>query len=180
MEAKECIITRRSIRKFTNQKVDHDTIKDLVETASYSPSWKNTQVTRYYVIENKEIINSIADNCVLGFELNINTIKGAPILVVLAFKKGISGYEKSGEATTEQGSHWESFDTGIAAQTFCLAAKDKGIGTVIMGVFDDKKVSELLGLSEDEGVAGLIALGYPAINPKAPKRKSLDEILKII
>lgn len=41
------------------------------------------------------------------------------------------------------------FDAGIAAQTFCLAAHEKGIGTVILGVFDDKKLRKLQAFQKD-------------------------------
>ena len=38
MDAIECIKTRRSVRKFTDEKVPVDVVKDIVELASYSPS----------------------------------------------------------------------------------------------------------------------------------------------
>ena len=50
MDAIECIKTRRSVRKFTDEKVPVDVVKDIVELASYSPSWKNTQVIRYILV----------------------------------------------------------------------------------------------------------------------------------
>ena len=46
MTAKECIKGRRSIRKFADTPVSRDVIADIVETASYAPSWKHTQITR--------------------------------------------------------------------------------------------------------------------------------------
>ncbi|MDE7239458.1 MAG: nitroreductase family protein, partial [Lachnospiraceae bacterium] len=49
MTAKECITTRRSIRKFKADPVSHELINSIVETASFAPSWKNTQITRYTV-----------------------------------------------------------------------------------------------------------------------------------
>ena len=51
MTAKECIIGRRSIRQFTDQPVSHDLLEEIVSTASYAPSWKNTQITRYTAVE---------------------------------------------------------------------------------------------------------------------------------
>lgn len=51
MTAKECILTRRSIRKFKNTPIDHALIDEIVETASYAPSWKHTQITRYVAVE---------------------------------------------------------------------------------------------------------------------------------
>ena len=47
MTAKECIKGRRSIRSFTTQPVDHALLSEIIETASYAPSWKHTQITRY-------------------------------------------------------------------------------------------------------------------------------------
>ena len=47
MNAVECIKTRRSVRKFTDEMVSVDTVREIVELASYAPSWKNTQVIRY-------------------------------------------------------------------------------------------------------------------------------------
>ena len=46
MTAKECIMTRRSIRQFTDKAVDEAVLKDISETASFAPSWKNTQIAR--------------------------------------------------------------------------------------------------------------------------------------
>lgn len=63
------------------------------------------------------------------------------------------------------------FDVGVASQTLCLAAHEAGLGTVIMGITD------LLHIPEDQELAALIAIGYPDIDPDAPKRKSVDDLL---
>ena len=55
MDTVTCIKTRRSIREFTGQEVSKEILKDLVETASYAPSWKHTQTTRYIAITDPEI-----------------------------------------------------------------------------------------------------------------------------
>ena len=177
MLTKECIETRRSIRKFTDQKVDRETVEELVRLAGQSPSWKNTQVVRYYAVTDEALKNAIAEECTLGYEGNTRIIKGAPVLMVLTYKHGISGYEKSGEPSTSKGDHWEVFDAGIATQTFCLAARDLGLGTVIMGIFDESKVKAVLQPGEDETVAALVALGYPEGEPSARPRKEVAEIL---
>lgn len=52
MNTLECIKTRRSIRKFKPDPVDHATLESLIGAASYSPSWKNTQITRISAIED--------------------------------------------------------------------------------------------------------------------------------
>ena len=47
MELKECVLTRRSVRKFLDKPVDHATLEQVIATAAYAPSWKNTQISRY-------------------------------------------------------------------------------------------------------------------------------------
>ena len=180
MEAITCIKERRSIRTFQDKKVPHEVINQIVEAAAYAPSWKNTQVTRYLVTEDRDKMNKIADGCVLGFEYNIDTIRKAAALVVVTMIKGRSGMEKDGSATTPKGADWGVFDTGIATQTFCLAAHDLGIGSVIMGIFDENKVSQVIPLPEGQQVAALIAIGYPAEEPKAPRRKAVEELVTYI
>ena len=92
----------------------------------------------------------------------------------------ISGYDPDGSPTTSKGEHWQSFDAGIACEAFCLAAYEYGLGTLIMGIYDEDKVKEILSLPENEKVSALIALGYPDEQPNAPKRKDIEEIAKFI
>ena len=181
MDAIECIKTRRSVRKFTDEKVPVDVVKDIVELASYSPSWKNTQVIRYILVEDEAVIAKIAAEGVMDFPLNQKTVSRSKQLMVITKKDGICGYEKNGEASTSKGSGWEMFDAGIATQTFCLAAHAKGVGTCIMGVIDDKSIAKIVNLPEDETVAALIVYGYEDGEHAAPnKRKDVDEIMRFV
>ena len=177
MEALECIKTRRSVRKFTEQPVTEDEIRQVIETAAYAPSWKNTQIARYIVVTDKEKKDKLADNCMLGFTYNQKTTHGAPALVVLTMIKERSGYERDGSFSTPKEAGFEMFDAGIAAQTFCLAAWERGVGTVITGYFDEEKITRLLNLPENQKVGCVIGLGYPDEEPAAPKRKSVEDLL---
>ncbi|MCM1179432.1 MAG: nitroreductase family protein [Clostridium sp.] len=180
METLECIQTRRSIRKFTEEAVSHDTINAIIAAAAMAPSWKNTQISRYHIIENRDILNDIANHCVLDFEFNQKTIQRASQLVVVSMVEKRSGYEKDGSFTTSKEDRWEMFDAGIASQTFCLAAHDMGVGTVILGIFDEDKVAQAIQLPEGQKVAALIVMGYPAQECEAPKRKSVDELVRYL
>ena len=60
------------------------------------------------------------------------------------------------------------------------AAHDKGVGTVIMGIFDENKVSEVIPVPEGQKVAALIAMGYPDEEPKAPRRKTVEDLVTYI
>lgn len=176
MEALECIRTRRSIRNYEDKAIDRAVISEIVEAAAYAPSWKNTQVTRYLVIDNKEKIAEIAEKYTTCFSYNGGTIGKAAALVAVTALKGRSGVEKDGSFTTKREASWLMFDAGCAVQTFCLAAHEKGLGTVIMGIFDDG-LSEYLQIPEDRELVNLICVGYPAESPEAPRRKSVDDLV---
>ena len=180
METLECINTRRSIRKFKSEAVSHETIDSIITAASMAPSWKNTQITRYHIIEAPDLLNEIADHCVLGFEHNRELIKGAPQLVVVSMIEKRCGYEKDGSFTTSKEDRWEMFDAGIASQTFCLAAHDLGVGTVILGIFYEDQVAKAIALPEGQKVAALIAMGYPDQECQAPKRKTVEELVQYL
>lgn len=181
MKVEECIKSRRSVRKFSEQNITNEIISEIVDLARFAPSWKNTQVTRYHVIKNAALKKKIAENCVLGFEFNAKTIMRSNALVVVSTISGVSGYEMDGSYSTSKKDRWEMFDAGIATQTFCLAAHSKGVGSVILGIFDENKIHEYISLPENETVACLIALGYPLGESKsAPPRKESWELLEII
>ena len=55
MDTITCIKTRRSIRQFKEQEVTKDVLEDIVQTASFAPSWKNTQTTRYIAITDPKV-----------------------------------------------------------------------------------------------------------------------------
>lgn len=180
MELVNAVKERRSIRRFSDKSVSPELISKIVSNAVYAPSWKNTQTTRYIAIENSLIKNQIADDAVCGFEFNSNTIKNAPALIAVTTRNLRSGYERDGSFSTSKGTHWQSFDAGIATQTFCLLAYAKGLGTCIMGIYDEKKVKQILNISDDYSVSALIAIGFPASPVEVPKRKTADDVLSVI
>ena len=106
------LTTRRSIRKFLPTPVSPDTIRAIVAVAAYAPSWKNSQTTRYTLLTKREEIDRVADECTMGFQKNIDTLHGAPALVVLTTVNDRSGYERDGSFSTSKGTHWQSFDAG--------------------------------------------------------------------
>ncbi len=176
MTAKECIKGRRSIRKFADTPVSKDVIADIVETASYAPSWKHTQITRYIAVEG-ELKDKIADECTGAYAKNGEIIKNAPMLIAVTFIKNRSGFERDGSYSTPKEGGWQMFDAGVASEAFCLAAYEQGLGTVIMGIFDEAKAASLLEVPEERELVALIPIGYPAESPIAPKRKSVEELL---
>lgn len=177
MDAQTCILTRRSHRKFTEETVSHEEVEKIVSLAAYAPSWKNTQISRYIAIEDEQIKKDISEKFCPPGTNNAFIISTCPVLVAQTFVKNRCGYERDGSFTTDRGEGWQYYDCGIAAQTFCLAAHDLGLATVIMGVFDRQGLQEYLNIPEDQELMALIALGHPAGEATPPKRKAVNDLL---
>ena len=179
MNTIECIKTRRSIRSYNDRPVDRELIVKAVEAASFAPSWKNTQVTRYIAIDDPALKERIASEC-SPYAGNSAVIRQAPVLVVTTMVRKRSGYERDGSFSSPKGTGWQMYDAGIAGQTFCLAAHELGLSTLIMGIYDEEKITALLEIPEEQEVCALIAVGYTDENPAAPRRKTTDDLLKFI
>lgn len=176
MTAKECILGHRSIRKFKPDPVSHELLAQIVETASYAPSWKHTQITRYIAVEG-ELKEKIAREGTSLYPGNGKIISSAPVLIAVTVIKNRSGYERDGSFSTPRGDGWQMYDAGVASQTFCLAAYEQGLGTVILGLFDQAPVEAMLQLPEDRELVALIPVGYPDEAPAAPRRKPVEDLL---
>lgn len=182
MEATKMLKERRSVRKFKNEKVDRDLMRSIVDLARYAPSWANTQIARYTLIDDDEIIKQIANEGVKGFIYNIKTLKEAKGIAVLSYVKGKSGqvHDKVPGDKSERAEMWEAFDCGISCQTFCLAAHEKGVGTCIFGVIDEQKIGKMLQIPENEAVAAVIVYGYIGGESKMPKRLPLEDVIRFV
>ena len=185
MDAIQMIKERRSIRTFKDEVVDRKLMEEIVEIARFTPSWANYQVARYTFVDKADIIKRLAHEGVNDFVYNVGVLKNAKNVAILSYVKGKSGIiEKlpveDGEFNYDGGSSsWEIFDAGLACQTFALAAHAKGVGSVIMGVINDKAISEIVELPEGESVATLLVYGYPeGEHPVATPRKEASEIMR--
>lgn len=178
MDSKDLLINRRSIRRFKDDLVSKKEINEIIDLARYAPSWKNFQIARYNIIQDEEMLKEISEKGVNDFIYNTKTIANAKNICVLSYVKGVSGKLDTGEVATSK-TDWEVFDAGIAAHQFCLAAYEKGIGSVIMGIIDDVVISNIIDLPENEVVGALIAFGYPKYEHPTPSpRKEVEELVR--
>lgn len=176
MELEQSIVNRRSIRRFKNQSINLEDITSMVQAARMAPSWKNTQVTRYYAVINTELKEKIVQSMP---EFNQPACQSAPLLMIACAKKCRSGYNRDGSFSTNKEKGWQMYDVGLSNMLLTLKAYELGLGSVIMGYYDEKIVSEVIDLPIDQEVIAVIAIGYPDENPQMPKRKEIEELLVI-
>lgn len=176
MDFQKCIETRRSIRKYKAEPVDRQVIGQLVQAAILAPSWKNSQVTRFYAADGEKK-QQLAE-CLPSY--NQNNTKDAAVLIVVTVKDKISGFDNEGNALTKLGDGFQYFDSALQVENLCLKAHELGLGTLIMGLYDEEKTRAFLGIDESEKIVCFLSVGVPNIEPKMPNRNSIDDVLKFM
>ena len=178
MELQAVMEKRRSIRNYNpERKVTKEQLEELIKAASYAPSWKNLQTSRYYCVLSENAVKEVREKCLPEF--NQANSDGAGAYIVTTFVKGMVGFDKNtGSPVNEAGDGWGYYDLGLHNENFILKAKELGLDTLIMGLRDSDKIREILGVPETETIAAVIAVGYGAESPNKPKRKTPEDIVK--
>jgi len=174
MDLMEAIKGRRSIRKYKPDSVPEKALQMVMEAIRWTPSWANTQCWEVIAVKDPKVKSELSTALPKGNPA-LSSMTEAPFVLILCGKKGISGYYK-GQPATEKGD-WLMFDTGLAMQNLCLAAYALGLGTVVVGMFDHKKVEEILGVPQNVEVVAMTPLGYPASEGSATRRKEISEFI---
>lgn len=175
MELQEVIEKRRSIRKYKNQPVSHQDIETIIQAAILAPSWKNSQVTRYYVVKNEDVLKQVK----LALpEFNQNNVKDAPVLIIPTIVLNRSGFERDGTPTNELANGWGYYDCGLHNMNLLLKATELGLSTLVIGIRNQEKIREILEIPQTESIVSVIALGYGDITPEMPKRKKVEDITR--
>ena len=165
MELQAVMEKRRSIRNYNPEgKVTKEQLEELIKAASYAPSWKNLQTSRYYC------------------EFNQANSDGAGAYIVTTFVKGMVGFDKNtGSPVNEAGDGWGYYDLGLQNDNLLLKAAELGLDTLVMGIRDGEALRELLNIPDSENVVSVIAVGYRGQEPpERPKRKELEVVAKFI
>jgi len=182
MEVLKAIKTRRSIRRYTADPVDDETVQKILEAGGWAPSWANTQCWRFIVVRDSKIKNKLAETLVIISPDRPNraaeAIRNVPVVIVACAELGKSGYRfgEARELATDKGD-WYMFDTALAVQNMVLAAHAVGLGTVIIGAFDAPKAARVLKVPAGYSVVTLFPLGVPDEKPPIRPRKELSEIV---
>jgi len=166
---------RRSVRRYEERPVAPETLAAVLEALRWSPSWANTQCWEIVVVTDAAIKTRLQETIGKGNPA-AKAVAAAPVVLAICARLKASGYYKD-QATTKFGD-WFMFDLGIATQSLCLAAHDLGMGTVVIGLFDQDKAARVLELpAETHELVALIPMGYPAKRPSAPKRREVSEFV---
>ncbi|MGD9977293.1 MAG: nitroreductase family protein [Bacteroidales bacterium] len=165
---------RQSDRAYSDKPIPRDIIERIIGAAQVAPSACNAQPWRFIVVDNLELKNKLAD-AAASRVLGINHFtKQAPVHIVIVME---SANFNSNFGSLVKNKTFPQIDIGIAAGHICLAAKSEGLGSCMLGWFNESAVKRLLGIPKSKRVPLLITLGYPLSGEiREKKRKSLNEI----
>ncbi len=159
---------RQSDRKYKEQAVEKEKIMQCLETARISPSANNSQPWKFVVVDNHDIKEQIAE-CSIGLGMNKFTHQCPVIVAVVLEKQNFM----STIGSMIKNKDYCLFDVGIAVNQFCLQAADLGLGTCIIGWFDERKIKKILGV-KNRRIPLLISVGYPDSPTRDKVRKPLE------
>ncbi len=175
MNFTEIAENRQSCRRYDSARpVEKEKLDRILEAARLSPSACNGQPYQITVCKG-ETAKKVAKTT-QGMGMN-KFATDAPVLLVISEKP----YVKSAALGAKvKNNDYRSIDIGIVAAYITAEATAQGLGTCILGWFEDGKIRELCGL--DGAVRLVITLGYASAEDKlrAKKRKDFTELLKII
>lgn len=171
MEFCELVKIRQSDRKYSEKPVEKEKIQKCIETARLSPSANNIQPWKFIIVDNPELKGQVAA-CAIGMGMNKFALEAQVMISVVLEKTNL--ITKLGSVIKDK--EYSLMDIGIAVNQFCLQAADLGLGTCIIGWFDEKKVKKLLYINSNKRVPLLISLGYPNSATKNKIRKPIEEM----
>ncbi len=169
----ELINKRQSDRAYLSNPIEKEKLNRILEAGRLAPSACNAQPWKFIIVDQQGLKNKIAD-CTSSKILGMNHFtKQAPIHIVIV--------EEKANFTSNAGSliknkQFPLIDIGITAEHICLQATAEGLGTCMLGWFDEAKVKKLLNIPKSKRVPLIITLGYPANETREKRRKDLDNI----
>jgi nitroreductase len=171
MKFLELVEQRFSVRKFKNQPVERDKITRCLEAAWLAPSACNSQPWKYIVVDDPELKDKVARETYSQLVSFNKFVLKAPVIVVFVIEKP-KLITQIGEVLKNK--EYPLIDIGITAEHFCLQAVEEGLGTCMLGWFNQKPIQQLLGIPKNKTIGLVVALGYPDYE-KAPTRKRKEK-----
>lgn len=167
MEIYQAIMTRRSVRRFTEESVSDEVCANLLKAAMQAPSAHNAQPWHFVVIDNHEIMKKIN-----RFHPYASMLKHSPLAITVC-----------GDLTIEHSVEYLALNCAAATQNILLAAHGFDLGAVWLGIYPRiermRELSKLLKLPESIVPISLIALGHPLEKKMTENRYSKKKYIKM-
>lgn len=158
----ENILSRKSVRSYTDRPVSREQLDTLVRAAMAAPTGRDMRPWRFVVINERETLAALADS--LPF---VKMLPEAQTAIVVCGDMSVT--DKEGNPSR----NWP-LDCSAATENLLLMAESMGLGAVWTGVYPYEErmqaVKSALNLPDDIVPFNLIPVGYPKGDPQ-PKDK---------
>jgi len=171
------INSRQSDRKYSDKPVEKEKLERIIEAGRMAPSACNAQPWKFIVVTDPELVLKVADAAsakLIG--MNSFVAQASVILVIVREKPNMS----SKVGATIKNKDYSLIDIGIATENICLQAKAEGIGSCIIGWFDEIQIRKLLEIPKSKRVELIITLGYSLSEQREKRRNRLKRLCRII
>src|SRR6056297_20231 len=158
------VITRRSIRKYSEKAIEESKVKTLLEAAMSAPSAHNEQPWHFVVIDDRNILDQIPD-----FHPFSSMLHGASLAILVC-----------GDVSSLDNEDFWVQDCSAATENILVEANYQGLGAVWLGIYPKKdlmeKMSELLTIPDKIVPFSLISIGYQAFDKEPSQRFSESRV----
>ena len=177
MNFHELILKRQSDRQYTNKPVDKEIINKCIDAARLAPSASNSQPWTFIVVDDVELKDKVAKKTFGPLKSFNKFVPQAPVIIAIVLEKPKIITELGGRIKKKE---YPLIDIGIAAEHICLQAAEEGLGTCMLGWFDEQAIKTLLNVPENKNISLLITLGYTPDDYKHRKkiRKEMEKVVR--
>lgn len=170
----ELITSRQSDRKYSDRPVEKVKLERIIEAGRLAPSACNAQPWKLIVVTDPDVFKKVAEAATAKL-LGMNTfVKQAPLAIVVIREKPNFSSKVGG---TIKNKDYSLIDIGIAAENICLQAKAEGLGSCLIGWFDEPELRKILSIPRTKRVELIITMGYSLSEQREKKRKPEDEVV---
>jgi nitroreductase len=170
----EMIASRQSDRRYSDKPVEKEKLDRIIEAGRMSPSACNAQPWRFVVVTDPAVLEKLAVAASAKL-LNMNRfVDQAPVIIVVIREKP-NVVSKIGGTIKDK--DYSLIDIGIASENICLQAKAEGLGSCMIGWFDEAGVRKILGIPGRKRVELMITIGYSESEYRTKRRKPPEEVV---
>jgi len=160
----EAILSRRSIRSFTDQPLSDDLVTGLLRAAMAAPSAQNQQPWQFIVVRDRALLEAIG-----GAQPYAGMAREAQVAIVVC-----------GDLSREKSPGYWVQDCAAATENILIAANSLGLGAVWSGTYPReervKNVRDLFGIPDDIVPFAIVPIGYPRERPAPSDRYDPDRV----
>lgn len=170
----ELINQRQSDRKYSDRPVEKEKLERIIEAGRLAPSACNAQPWKFIVVDDPGVLAMVAEAASAKL-LGMNTFVAQARLFIVVVRENPNFSSKIGGSVKDK--DYSYIDIGIASENICLQSKAEGLGSCIIGWFDESRMRKVLNIPSSKRIPVIIAIGYPEGETREKRRKPADQTI---